>query len=637
MTYEFIAGHSREYSVRRMCRVLGVPPSSYYAWRQRPTCVRQQADQELVDQIRNAQVESRGSYGSPRVHQWLRQRGVRCGRHRVARLMRLNGRCLPKSCIPRSVENLRPAAPRRRVWLVGGAIRDQLLERPCYDFDFVVDGDAIALGRRLANEAGADYFELDPERGTGRMLLSTGDGRRQLFDFSRLRGASIEDDLRARDLTVNAMGAALESPGQLIDPTGGLADLRHRVVRACSPRALLEDPVRALRCIRIASELSATVEHETVQQARAAAARLSEVSPERLRDEFFRILGLPGPTAALRQLDALGLLSVVLPEVEPLRGLPQPSAHAFDALTHTMAVVAGLERVLWILEPGGSERGTDLAAGWLLQRLGPYRATLDEFLDFSLSFGRTRRQLLYFAALVHDVGKARTYARGPDGVVRFLGHEAVGAAMAVDLGRRMALSLVEIAELERLVADHMRPGWLEKDAGLTPRAVYRYFRSTQAAGVGIGLLSLADLLGKHVPPVPEEAWSRRVRDRPHAVTNLVRRAIGAGRPSAASEWRRRYGVGGRAFGTGGRSTAGGSSGGSSRRGGPDRGGGEGPCARGFQVHEVRERGRCDRFAHRVVGPKHAVSHRRAAGLRGTNGASPLRVLRPAPQWHGEAR
>lgn len=91
MTYEFIAGHSREYPVRRMCRVLGVPPSSYYAWRQRPACVRQQADQGLVDQIRNAQVESRGSYGSPRVHQWLRQRGVRCGRHRVARLMRLNG------------------------------------------------------------------------------------------------------------------------------------------------------------------------------------------------------------------------------------------------------------------------------------------------------------------------------------------------------------------------------------------------------------------------------------------------------------------------------------------------------------------------------------------------------------------
>jgi len=411
--------------------------------------------------------------------------------------------------IPQAVEDFLPALRGERVWLVGGAIRDQLLDRRSYDFDFVVDGDAVALGRRLANEAGADYFELDPERGTGRMLLSTGDGRRQLYDFARLRGASIEEDLRARDLTVNAMAAALEAPEQLIDPTGGLADLRHRVVRACSAQSLMDDPVRALRCIRIAQELSATVEESTVKQAREAGVGLAKVSPERVRDEFFRTLGLPGPTAALRQLDALGLLGVVVPELEPLRGLPQPPAHAYDALTHTLAVIGGLERVLWILEPDGAERGSDLAAGWLLQRLGPYRAGLDEFLCFSLSFGRTRRQLLYLAALVHDVGKGRTFARDPDGTVKFLGHEAVGAAMAVDIARRMALGLTEIAELERLVADHMRPGWLEKD-GLTPRSVYRYFRSTQAAGIGIGLLSLADLLGKHVPPVPEASWSTRV-------------------------------------------------------------------------------------------------------------------------------
>jgi putative transposase len=91
VTYEFIASHSGEYPVRRMCGVLGVPPSSYYAWRKRPASGHQQANQRLVEQIRRAHAESRGTYGSPRVHQWLRHRGVACGRHRVARLMRLNG------------------------------------------------------------------------------------------------------------------------------------------------------------------------------------------------------------------------------------------------------------------------------------------------------------------------------------------------------------------------------------------------------------------------------------------------------------------------------------------------------------------------------------------------------------------
>jgi len=77
--------------VRRMCTVLEVSPSSYYAWHKRTVSRRQQADQALVERIRCAHHESRGTYGSPRVHHWLRQRGVACGRHRVARLMRLNG------------------------------------------------------------------------------------------------------------------------------------------------------------------------------------------------------------------------------------------------------------------------------------------------------------------------------------------------------------------------------------------------------------------------------------------------------------------------------------------------------------------------------------------------------------------
>jgi tRNA nucleotidyltransferase/poly(A) polymerase len=415
-----------------------------------------------------------------------------------------------ESLIPQAVEQLSPVLRGPRVWLVGGSVRDRILRRPSYDFDFVVDGDAVAFGRRLANEVGADYFELDPKRGTGRMLLSIGEGRRTLYDFARLRQDSIEGDLRGRDLTVNAMGVSLEAPTQLIDPTGGLEDLRQRVVRACSPEAIQDDPVRALRCVRIADELSARITSDTVRQVRGAAALLQRVSPERLRDEFFRILGLPRPSAALRQLDSLGLLTSVVPELEPLRGLAQPAAHAYDALSHTLAVVAGLERLLWTLDPEGADRGKDLAAGWVLQELGRFRQPLGAHLDHSLTFGRTRRQGLYLAALLHDVGKSTTFTYDSDGSIRFLGHEAVGAAMAVGTARRLALSLAETAELERLVADHMRPGWMEKEGGPSPRAVYRFFRLTQAAGVGIALLSLADLFGKHVPPVPEAAWSTRV-------------------------------------------------------------------------------------------------------------------------------
>ena len=91
MRYEFIVKHSREFPVTRMCALLEVAPSGYYAWRRRPVSPRERANQGLVEKIRRVHAESRGTYGSPRAYAWLRQHGVSCGRHRVARLMRLNG------------------------------------------------------------------------------------------------------------------------------------------------------------------------------------------------------------------------------------------------------------------------------------------------------------------------------------------------------------------------------------------------------------------------------------------------------------------------------------------------------------------------------------------------------------------
>jgi putative nucleotidyltransferase with HDIG domain len=413
--------------------------------------------------------------------------------------------------LPPAVDLLLPALAGSRVWAVGGSVRDAILGRLSQDVDLVVDGDAVALGRRLANEAGADYFELDPDRGTGRMLLTTARGVRTIYDFTRLQGGSIDSDLRLRDFTVNAMAVAVDDPGRLIDPTGGLEHLRRRWLEACTPRAVLDDPIRAVRAVRVAAELEARISPETVAQIREAARLLGEVSAERLRDELFRLLGLPSPAPSLRLMDHLGLLTAVLPELEPLRGLGQPPSHAFDALTHTLATVEGLERILKVLlAPEGQERSADLASGLAVHRLGRFRQSLGEYLSLQVSFGRTRRQALFLAALLHDVGKPRTRAMDSDGTVRFLGHERVGAAIAVDACRRLSLSLAETAEIETIVAEHQRPGWLEKTPPLSRRAVYRYFRSTLSTGVAVALLSLADLLAKHVPPVPQEAWASRL-------------------------------------------------------------------------------------------------------------------------------
>jgi tRNA nucleotidyltransferase/poly(A) polymerase len=456
--------------------------------------------------------------------------------------------------LPPTVMDLLPALGPEPVWLVGGAVRDLLLGASSEDFDFAVQGDGVALGRRLANTLGADYYDLDPTRRTGRLLLTVGDGRRVTLDFAALRGRHLHEDLERRDFTVNAMALALtsaaqrashpeEEPGEgraahpgegraahpgegtpqggsahpadtfgpLIDPLGGAGDLRKKLLRACAPDSIASDPVRSVRALRFAIELGLHLDGATTVQVRAAAGRLGEVSPERLRDEFFRLLAGPDPGAGLRTMDRLGLLTDVLPELEPLRGLEQPPPHAFDALEHTLATADRLARLAALLAGrSGKAEASDLAEASALARLGTYQQGLRSYLDFAPSYGRSRASLMLWTALLHDTGKARSRAIDDTGRIRFFGHETIGSRIAVEASRRIRLSVVEQAEVEMTVLHHMRPEWLEADGEPTRRAVYRFFRAAEATGPSVVLLSLADLLARDVPPVAAAAWHRRL-------------------------------------------------------------------------------------------------------------------------------
>ena len=142
------------------------------------------------------------------------------------------------------------------VWLVGGAVRDPLLQRATYDYDFIVAGEARALARRVANSLGGDYFDLDAKRDIGRVIIK----RQQTYlaDFAALQNADILEDLRRRDFTINAIALRLGEYGSPLDPTGGLQDLKDHTLRACSNTAVEQDAIRALRAVRARGTLPAT-------------------------------------------------------------------------------------------------------------------------------------------------------------------------------------------------------------------------------------------------------------------------------------------------------------------------------------------------------------------------------------------
>lgn len=416
----------------------------------------------------------------------------------------------PTVVLPDIVNEVRRALPASLpVWVVGGAVRDALLNRRVRDLDFVVQGDALNVGRAVAKVLRADFYSLDAERGVGRVLVAQADDALLTLDFARLRGDDLTADLNARDFTINAMAVALSAPETLIDPLAGEADLRAKLIRACAPTSIADDPVRSLRAIRLAAQLDFKLEKETRAAVRAHAPDLARVSAERVRDEFTRCLNGPRPAAALRALDLLGLLVVIAPELAPLKGLTQSAPHVLDAWEHTLAVVARLDETLNLLGPVHDvDAASDLILGLISVRLGRYRMNLTEHLRAVLAGDRPTRAVLMLAALWHDAGKATTRSVEADGRIRFLGHEAVSADSLSRWMEAMRFSADEIKRARLIAANHMRPRQLSKAGEPSRRAIYRFFRDTGPAGVDIVLLSLADYLGKFGgSPPPQDEWA----------------------------------------------------------------------------------------------------------------------------------
>ena len=413
------------------------------------------------------------------------------------------------------------------VYLVGGAIRDVLLNRAHYDLDFVTPADAIKIARLVGDKIGAAYFPLDTERNMARLVLKpevAQDYHEQhpiRIDFSTYQGPDLASDLAAREFTINAMAVEVHQLQTLLDPMGGLQDLLAKRLRACSERSFLNDPVRVLRAVRFSVGLELNIPTDTLQLMRQAVVQLPTVSAERMRDELFRILVQPHPGTAMRLLDKLETLEHILPEICLLKGVEQTSPHVLDAWEHTLDVISRLESILNVVaEEFDPDKASNLALGLVSMQLGRYRPFLIEHMKSALNPDRPQRGMLFLAGLYHDVGKRKTQTVDDEGKIRFIEHEHIGARLADKRGQLLKLSRIEIDRLVTIVKHHMRPSFLSHTEHLpSHKAVYRFFRDTGAAGVDICILSLADMLATYGPTLPQERWSRHlmvVRELLHA-------------------------------------------------------------------------------------------------------------------------
>jgi tRNA nucleotidyltransferase (CCA-adding enzyme) len=306
-----------------------------------------------------------------------------------------------------------------QIYLIGGAVRDKLLNRPVVDHDHVVVGampeNLLALGYKpvgkdfpvfLHPETGEEYALARTERKSGRGYHG--------FVFQADPTITLEQDLARRDLTINAIAA--DEHGALTDPYGGVRDIEARMLRHVSP-AFVEDPVRVLRVARFAARFAplgfaVAPETMTLMRQMVADGEVDHLVPERVWAETRKALGEPQPSAFLRVLRECGALAVLFPEVDALYGVPQRAEFhpEIDTGVHVQMVLDAAAQ----LAPGDDVVG--------------------------------------FCALTHDLGKALTPA---DEWPRHLGHEHRGVAPLRALTTRLKVPTEHAALAELVCREHL--------------------------------------------------------------------------------------------------------------------------------------------------------------------------------------
>ncbi|MGD9581621.1 MAG: CCA tRNA nucleotidyltransferase [Vampirovibrionia bacterium] len=383
------------------------------------------------------------------------------------------------------------------LYIVGGYLRDLLIDRETDDRDYVIIGESANIfAEKLAHYLDGYYVELDKDNDIARVVLPD---KQDYIDIAACVGNSIEEDLSRRDFTINAMAFNIDNTSDkgIIDLYNGQSDLANRCLKVISYKNIIDDPLRILRGFRLASLLNAEIDNDTYNYIVENRALLNNVAFERINTEFNKLFNQNDSFKFVEKMAKSGVLEVVIPELSLQHNVPSNVYHHLGLYDHTLEVYNQLEKVIKIV--------SDTTLSHLQEYITP---------------STKRIVALKYAALLHDIAKPATWKIDENNKHSFIGHPEEGSVMAEEICQKLKLPSNVTKAVVKLVKYHLYPSQLSNtDEKPTVKAMNRFYRKIDDSVPELILLAIADRKAAVGPLITEEILNNNIETLEYILEN----------------------------------------------------------------------------------------------------------------------